>query len=147
MKLEKFDRERLLRILEFLFTEIDDLQKKFIKLDFQTYSSDNDVRRNLERCIENIVNSGLDMAKIILINKGTQIPNTYKEYFLSLYTIGLIKKNLAFGLADGVRLRNILAHQYLDIKWRNIKEFLNRGWKDYKKLSEFFRKFLQKNND
>ncbi len=147
MKLEKFDRERLLRILDFLNSEIDDLQKKFITLNFKIYSTDNDKRRNLERCIENIINSGLDMAKIIIINGGAKIPDTYKEYFLILYALGLVNKSIASGLADGVRLRNILAHQYLDIKWKSIKDFLREGWKNYRKLAEVFNEFLQKNDD
>lgn len=143
MRLEKFERERLLRILDFLTSEIDDLNKKFLSIDFKTYSQDSDKRRSLERCIENIVNSGLDIAKIVLVNGGARIPDTYKGYFMNLYSTGLVSKNIASGLADGVRLRNVLAHQYLDIKWHSLKTFLQKGWKYYKKLVEILNKIFE----
>ena len=44
----------------------------------------------------------------------------------------MIDKKLSEGLSDLVRLRNILAHQYLDIKWEMIKNFKDRGMDEVK---------------
>lgn len=145
--LEREDRERILRILDFVCTEIEDFKSKFLTIDFATYFNDRDIRRNMERCIENIVNSSLDLAKIILIVEDLLIPDTYAKYFLSLHTAGLISEEDAFVLGETVRLRNILAHEYLDIRWGNIKRFLSEKWKYHQKLAEIVVKYLEKNEN
>ncbi|MDI6751725.1 MAG: DUF86 domain-containing protein [bacterium] len=145
--LEREDRERVLRILDFISTEIEDFEAKFTKVDFAVYSKDRDCRRNLERCIENIVNSSLDLAKIILITEDLLIPDTYAKYFLSLHTAGLINEEDALSLGQTVRLRNILAHEYLDIRWSSIKGFLHEGWKIHQRLAKVAKEYLDENNE
>lgn len=140
MPLNTDDKERLGRISDFLQTELKDLGVKFTKINYKVYASNSDTRRNLERCIENIVNASLDIAKIILINENLPIPDSYREYFLALYTVNLIDEKTANVLADGTRLRNILAHQYLDIRWDRIKEFLSTGYKAYEEFLNFAKK-------
>ncbi|MEW6619476.1 MAG: DUF86 domain-containing protein [bacterium] len=110
--------------------ELSDLSN-FFDLDYKTYQEDRNKRRSLERCIENIVNASLDIAKIILVSENKEIPDTYKEYFLNLSTMGLISNNLSQNLAEGTKLRYILAHQYLDIRWDSIKKFLSNKGKEY----------------
>lgn len=34
---------------------------------------------------------------------------------------------MALQLAEVVRLRNVLAHQYLDIRWDNLSRFIREG--------------------
>jgi len=41
--------------------------------------------------------------------------------------VRLLDLRLAQNLADLTRVRNILSHQYLDIKWQTIKDFLDNG--------------------
>lgn len=116
MGLEQIDRERLTRISDFLYSELSNIKHKFQNIDFKIYSSNRDTQRNVERCIENIINASLDIAKIILVSKNLPIPETYRKYFITLYTSDIIDKETADTLSDGVRLRDILAHQYLDIR-------------------------------
>ncbi len=147
--LKKSYIERLGRIFDFMEVELGDLSN-FFNLDYKTYQEDRNKRRNLERCIENIVNASLDIAKIILVSENREIPDTYKEYFLSLGTSGLISDNLSQRLAEGTKLRNILAHQYLDIRWNSIKEFLSNKGEEYKEwlktTKELVTKILKEEN-
>lgn len=80
------DKARLIKIIDFLEEELSDLQNKFLNVDYILFQTDRDLRRNLERCIENIVNSSIDIAKIILINEDAAVPTTYREYFYNLYS-------------------------------------------------------------
>jgi len=57
------------------------------------------------------------MGKIVLAGEDIELPETYREIFKKLAQIGMVSNELGEGLSDLVRLRNILAHQYLDIKW------------------------------
>lgn len=142
MPLEKPDKERVFRIIDFLLSEITDLKAKFLEIEFKQYKANNDLRRNVERCIENIANSSLDIAKIILVAQNLTIPETYREYFFSLYANDLIEKETAETLAEGVKLRNILAHEYLDIRWIKIENFLRNDWRIYEQYITYIKKYL-----
>lgn len=66
MKLLPEDRERLIRYIDFMESELSDFPR-FSKVNWKIYSENRDLRRNLERWIENIVNCSIDIAKVILI--------------------------------------------------------------------------------
>mgnify|MGYP000622107596 CR=1 FL=1 len=83
MQLLPENRERLIRYVDFLESEIEDFSK-FLKVDWKTYSVDRDIRRNLERWIENIVNCSIDIAKVLLISESKQIPGSYKGILMEL---------------------------------------------------------------
>ena len=144
MPLERVDKERLARISDFLQEELKDFRDKFLKVDYKSYKADSDLRRNIERCIENIVNASLDIAKIILVSEEIAVPETYREYFLSLTTKDIIDETNASMLANGVRMRNILAHQYLDIRWQKIEGFITTDWKAYETFLNSIKKYLSK---
>lgn len=145
MTLEQADKERLARIIDFSKSELSDIETKFKNIDFKAYSSDRSLARDLERCIENIVNSSLDAAKIILVHEKLPMPETYKEYFMRLFSKSIIDEETASSLSDGVKLRNILSHQYLDIRWDRIKKFLNNDWKLYGKFIDVLKKNISSN--
>lgn len=121
------DKFRLLKIVDFLEDEIREFNK-FKKLSWLEYQNAPDKRRNIERWIENIVNSSLDIAKIILAGEKSRIPDTYKE---TLFYFGTQYFSQTFGenLSEFAKLRNIIAHQYLDIKWERIRNFIEQGQK------------------
>jgi len=66
VKLLPEDRERLIRYIDFMESELSDFPR-FSKVNWKIYSENRDLRRNLERWIENIVNCSIDIAKVILI--------------------------------------------------------------------------------
>jgi len=44
-----------------------------------------------------------------------------------------------------VKLRNVLAHEYLDIKWKRISVFIRESEPYFKLFVEAAKKFLEKN--
>jgi len=127
--MERTAREAIIRRLEFARTELTDLEA-FTDLTYSHYLSDRVVRRNVERMIENIVNALSDIGKIILAQANVEMPESYRGVFERLASLGLLEADLATRLAEATRLRNILAHQYLDIKWKHIEAFLAQGRRD-----------------
>jgi uncharacterized protein YutE (UPF0331/DUF86 family) len=67
----------------------------------------------------------------LVINKDIPLPDTYRGYFLELMPD--LGEGLCKGLAEGVTLRNILCHHYLDIKWLRIERFL-KHWRIYEQF-------------
>lgn len=132
----------IVKRLSFLEIELKDLEQ-YAELDFETYSSDRRTRRDVERIIENIINACIDMAKILLSGEELPMPETYKEVFLQLGQAAILDKELARSLADLVRVRNILAHQYLDLKWDVLKDFISREYLQIYKFTEIAREKVE----
>ena len=115
-----------MRRLSFLQVELSDLHG-FSGLTFEQYQTDRHTRREVERLVENLANACLDIAKIILAGENLEIPSTYSLVFVRLSEAGIIPPTLARDLAALARTRNVLAHQYLDIKWEQLRHFLQHG--------------------
>ena len=124
--LNTIQKTSIIKRIDFIETELKDLNE-YKTLDFNTYARERKIRRDVERIIENIVNGIIDIGKIILAGEDVVLPDTYREIFIKLGDSGIIDTRLAGCLSDLARLRNILAHQYLDIKWEMIKDFINQG--------------------
>lgn len=121
----------IVKRIDFIETELNDMDE-YKELDFETYSQNRKTRRDIERLAENIANASIDIGKIILAGEDVTLPETYKDIFIKLAEISVIDRKLSEDLSDLVRLRNILAHQYLDIKWEMIKNFRDRGMEGVK---------------
>jgi len=139
--LSEIDRQRLIRIADFFEKEVEDY-KNFKDLDQKDYEKDRVLKRNVERWAENIVNSSIDIAKIILASEKINIPETYRETLRSLLRIKDFDANIAEGLSKYAKMRNLLAHEYLDIRFRQLKNFTNESETAYKYLLEFVKKLV-----
>lgn len=124
--LNKEQAESLIRRMAFIEEELKDLEEH-LDLDFKGYTTQKKVRREVERIIENVLNASIDLAKILLAGEDVEVPATYRETFEKLGEIGLLDEEVAGQIADLVRLRNVLAHQYLDLKWETIHKFIEKG--------------------
>jgi len=76
--LSKVDKHNLMRRKVFLENEIKDIDH-FKDLDFNTYKTDKNKRRIVERWIEVIVTASIDIAKIVLASEKKDIPRTYND--------------------------------------------------------------------
>lgn len=123
MSLSPIDRTRLLQISDFIESELSDYSH-FENINKQRYLEDSMIRRNVERWIENLVNASIDIAKIIIASRKQSIPQTYREMLLRLGSIQFIDDESAEKLASFSRLRNLLAHEYLDLRYPQIKKFI-----------------------
>lgn len=139
--MRKEDRERLIRILDYLESEVDDYPA-FSSLTWETYQKDKEKRRNVERWIENIVMSSLDMAKILLASENRPIPDSYKEILYHIGLIGDFDEEFGRKLSRWAGLRNIVVHEYLDIRWRNIREFIKDSEPAFRELIKGIKKIL-----
>ena len=88
------------------------------------YQSDRTQKRSVERWVENVVLSSVDMAEIVLASQKVRAPDKYREILKSLSFLNGFDKEIADKLGEFARLRNIITHEYLDIRWRQIQEFI-----------------------
>lgn len=137
------DKERLTRIVDFLKAEIKDIDK-FKDLDQKTYERNSDFRRSAERWAENIVNASIDIAKILLASNKAKIPQTYKEVIQKLPIVLDFDEKTASSIAEFTKLRNVLAHEYLDLRFNRIKKFIEKMELLYNYLVDYTINILQK---
>lgn len=116
-------KARLVKHIAFLEEEIKDYVL-FRQVTWNDYRTNRSTRRDLERWIENIISSSIDIAKIILSSEGITLSDTYREVVLSLSLVKEFNSEEAEELSKWVRFRNIISHEYLDIRWASIKRFI-----------------------
>lgn len=134
--------ESIQRRLDFLRIEAGDIPR-FATMSQQDYVTDRDRRRSLERMVENIVNASVDIARIVLAAGDLPVPDSYRESLLQLGMSGVLPPDLASRLAEMTRLRNILAHQYLDIRWASLRSFLDEAAPFLQQFMEYIEHLLQ----
>ncbi|OGC07453.1 hypothetical protein A2526_01730 [candidate division WOR-1 bacterium RIFOXYD2_FULL_36_8] len=116
-------RHRLIAITDFAENEIADLQS-FCSLDYKTYLNDKNSRRLVEKIIENIANATIDAIKIAISEKRLEMPDSYADIMKKGGEVLSLSNEEINNLVQIAKLRNILAHEYLDIKWEKISLFL-----------------------
>jgi len=136
------DRVRLLERVQFLGTEYQEIDE-FKKMTFAEYRGDKVKRRNIERWTENIINATIDIAKIILASEKKGMPRTYEQALLNFGFFIRLKEEEADELSTFARLRNILAHEYLDITYGSIKKFINASPAIYQKIFNFLSEYIK----
>jgi uncharacterized protein YutE (UPF0331/DUF86 family) len=129
--LERETKTRLIKHTTFLEDELRDYEN-FKSLSQNEYNKERDKRRNVERWIENIINSSIDVAKIILASEKILLPDTYRESIAMLSLVPNFDKETIEYLTEWVRLRNIISHEYLDIRWNSINRFIHQAVPIYK---------------
>ena len=141
--MEKEIKLRLIKHITFLESELQDFGN-FRSLPWEEYSKARSKRRDVERWVENIINSSIDISKIILFSENVATPDTYRELVSSLSLVPGFDKERMGPLAEWVRFRNIIAHEYLDIRWASIKRFIEEAEPLYKNFLWDVKEYLEK---
>lgn len=125
--LSEEDREQLEQIIDFLSQEVSDWGK-FKELSWQEYESDRAKKREVERWAEQLVNAVIDAAGIVLASERRMIPETYR---LMVRALGAVPSfdagETCERLAHWTGLRNLLAHEYLDYRWKELSLFIQEA--------------------
>lgn len=139
-------REIIVRRLDFLRLEVSDIPC-FVGMTQAEYLENRDRRRSLERLAENVVNCSIDVAKILLSSRDLPIPDTYRDVVLQMGIAGFVDTAVAERLAEMTRLRNILAHQYLDIRWAGLCSFIEDAPMVMKEFTQSLERLLESSCD
>ena len=133
---------RLTKHITFLEAELKDYEE-FESLSWNEYNKDRSKRRDVERWVENIINSSIDIAKIIINVEGISLADTYKETVVLLSLVPGFDKNEVESLSGWIKLRNIISHEYLDIRWSSIKKFISETKPLYEGFLNRVRRYIE----
>ncbi len=103
----------------------------------------NVVRLEIERWVESLINATLDISKMFLTIMGEEVPETSREVLFRVGGHIYEKEKKAETFSELARIRNTLAHRYLDLKWNDIKRFLEIAPLLYPSFLDFIRKQIK----
>lgn len=136
------DQVRLLDRVRFLEDELCEIEY-FRQITAKEYRTDKAKRRNLERWAENIINATIDTAKLVLASEHRPMPRTYQQAMEMLATLAGVNEGQAVRFSSFARLRNLLAHEYLEILHERISDFMTDFPPIYEKVAPYIQSLLQ----
>lgn len=138
------DAERFGRILEFIESQMT-LYATFSQMSLQDYEKDLVKRGSVERWVENMVNAVTDVSKLVLSSGKKTMPYGYADTVHTALVYLKIEEGIWNSFLGWIKLRNILAHEYIDIKWKRISGFIQKSEPHFKMFLEAAKKFLEEN--
>jgi len=89
-------------------SELEEIMPK----NFHEYKTDLKTKAACERYFEKIIEAVIDLAFLIIKDKGYKIPEEDKEAFDILANEKIISQELSIRLKEAKGMRNIIAHEY-----------------------------------
>ncbi len=117
-----------MQIIDFAKAELKDLET-YKNLDYNKYKEDKNTRRIVDRIIENVINALIDISKIIISEKKIEMPDSYAGIMEEISSVLKLNDQQKTELIQVSKLRNILAHEYMDIKFEKVKNFISNNRK------------------
>lgn len=135
------DREDLKRTIQFIEEQLrlTDVYRQFTQKEFE---GEPRKRNEMERWLENVMNAIIDISKVALGSQKTLIPSTYRDMVTRAARDFGLPQDFSGKFESWVKIRNELAHEYLDIKWRRISEFAETSGAPIAQFVEAAKKFL-----
>ena len=122
-------KELLLNKLQRLKEEtkyLDDNKPKFLR----TLRSSIETKKIVERSVFLCAEICLDIADLVIIEKGYSKPSTYSDSIYKLGDYKVIPREFAYKFVYIAGLRNFLAHDYQKNTIPELEKFLKYGLKD-----------------
>lgn len=118
------DESKFIPHIEYLEKELSFHSQYEKEIDWKVYQSQRSKRMEVERWVESLINATLDMSKIFLTIMGEEVPETSREVLFRVGVHIYDKEKEAEIFSELAKIRNTLAHRYLDLRWNDVKRFL-----------------------
>ena len=136
------DKIKLIPIIDYLEKELLFITKYKNEIDWNVYESVREKILEVERWIECIINATLDISKMILTLRKEDIPETSREILFKIAAL-IYEEDTAEAFSKLAKIRNTLAHRYLDIRWHDIKSFLQTAQDIYPPFLKYVKKEVE----
>ncbi|MFH1146738.1 MAG: HepT-like ribonuclease domain-containing protein [Pseudomonadota bacterium] len=137
------DKTKLIPYIDYVEKELSFLPEYEREVDWKTYYSLRSKRLEIERWIECLINAALDISKMFLTITGETIPETSREVLFQMGACVYGIEAEAEAFSELAKIRNTLAHRYLDIRWRDIKRFLQVAPNLYPAFIDYVKKRME----
>jgi uncharacterized protein YutE (UPF0331/DUF86 family) len=118
------DKSKLIPHVDYLEKELPYRSVYEEEVDFKIYHAQRSKRLEVERWVESLINATLDICKILLTVREDEIPETSREILFQIGSHIYDREEQAVAFSELAKIRNTLAHRYLDIRWVDIRRFM-----------------------
>ncbi len=134
------DESKLIPHIDYLEGELSFHSQYQKEIDWKVYQSQRSKRLEIERWVESLINATLDISKMFLAIMGEEVPDTSREVLFRMGSHIYEKEKEAETFSELAKIRNTLAHRYLDLKWNDIKRFLEIAPSLYPSFLDFIKR-------
>jgi len=116
---------------------------EFAGITLDQYVSDWKVQRIVERTLQMMIETCVDIANHIISDKEFRTPVTYADAFKVLCENGIITNDMLFVMEKMAKFRNIVVHQYENIDAAIIITILTKHLDDFMQYKDAITRYLQ----
>ena len=141
--MRRADKAKIISSLDYLEKELPFLSGYEKEVDWKVYQTQRSKRLEIERWVESLINATMDISKILLAVGNEEVPETSREILFKIGSLVFDNEVKAEAFSELAKIRNTLAHRYLDVKWEDIKRFLQLVPELYPLLPDFVKKEVE----
>jgi uncharacterized protein YutE (UPF0331/DUF86 family) len=121
--------------------------KEYEGITVAEYSHDWKIQRIIERTLQMMIETCVDIAGHIIADKGYRTPTSYSDAFRVLKEGKILSDNLFSALEKMAKFRNIVVHHYDKVDAEVVVGILRRDLKDFKGYRDAVVSFLKCDTD
>lgn len=136
------DRSLVLRKI----SEIENYQKQigeFSGITVEDYKKDWKVQRIVERTLQMLIETCVDIADHIISEAGMRLPTSYADTFKVLFENNVVDSGLFTSLEKMAKFRNIIVHQYEEVDAEVMVLILKEHLIDFQRFKEAILTYLK----
>ena len=120
--------------------------KEYEKITVAEYSDDWKVPRIIERTLQMMIETCVDIASHIIADKGYRVPKSYSDTFKVLHEGKIVSSKLFNSLEKMAKFRNIVVHHYDKVDAKIVVGILKKDLKDFMGYRDAIISFLKSDN-
>ena len=120
--------------------------KEYDKITVAQYSDDWKVQRIIERTLQMMIETCVDIASHIIADQGYRVPKSYSDTFKVFHEENIVNSGLFNSLNKMAKFRNIVVHHYDSVDAEIVVGILKRDLKDFMSYKEVIISFLKSEN-
>ncbi len=121
--------------------------KEYEGITVAEYSDDWKIQRIIERTLQMMIETCVDITGHIIADKGYRTPTSYSDSFKVLQEEKILSDKLFSALEKMAKFRNIVVHHYDKVDAEIVVGILKRDLKDFKGYRDAIVNFLKSDND
>ena len=136
------DKTLILRKMADLETYFDQLSE-YSNITVKEYGQDWKSQRIVERTLQMMIETCLDIAGHLISDSGYRIPKNYADTFRVLYENNILNKALCATMEKVTKFRNIIVHDYDKVDSEIVVAILKKDLKDFVEYKDAILAFLK----
>jgi uncharacterized protein YutE (UPF0331/DUF86 family) len=121
--------------------------KEYEKITVAKYSDDWKIQRIIDRTLQMMIETCVDIASHIIADRECRVPKSYSDTFKVLEEEGVVSSGLFFALEKMAKFRNIVVHHYDKVDAEIVVSILKKNLADFMSYKDAIISFLKSNNE